>query len=378
MNIIKKIFFACLIIFLMSLLLWRVYNLAFKKAPAPIVDTKPKDTTPAPVKTTSTISAVSDEAVLAPVLSPDKNYIKYYSKGTGKVYQINIDGQQKSVISSQGLAGLKDVLWSPDETKAITKFVGPDGQAKFYFYDYATEKGIALKNNVDQISWQINGTKIFYKYYDATSKQRTLNVSDPDGTNWSKLADISYRDIDINQIPQSGLVSFWNKPDAFTATIFESIPVISGNRKTILQGNFGADYLWSPNGNSVLLSSTDTRGGSKMQLAVMNSNGGEYKNLDLPTMVSKCVWSKDNKTAYCAFPTGIPDNAIMPNDYMDSKFTTTDTFWKVDTVTGKKDRLMDTDKISGQYDAVGLFFNADESKLFFTNKIDGKIYKINL
>jgi hypothetical protein len=379
MPIIKKIFFVCLLVFFISLLLWGVYNLSFKKTPAPVADNEPAPANvPVPAKNAPAISTVSDEAVIAPVLSPDGNYIKYYSKQTGKVYQIDLNGQNKSTVSDHGLSGLQDVLWSPDQTKAIHKFIGPDGQAQFSFYDYGTQKSTPLKSNVDQISWATNSNKIFYKYYDASTKGRTLNISDPDGSNWNKLADINYRDISIDQIPQSGLVSFWNKPDAFTGTIFQSMPIISGDTKTILQGKFGADYLWSPDGNNVLVSNTDVRGGSKMQLAVMNSNGGEFKNLDLPTMVSKCAWSKDNKTVYCAFPTGIPDSAIMPNDYLANKFNTTDTFWKIDTVTGKKDRPLEANQITGQYDAAQLFFNTDESQLFFVNKGDGKIMRIDL
>jgi hypothetical protein len=68
----------------------------------------------------------------------------------------------------------------------------------------------------------------------------------------------------------------------------------------------------------------------------------------------------------------------MPNDYLANKFNTTDTFWKIDTVTGKKDRPLEANQITGQYDAAQLFFNTDESQLFFVNKGDGKIMRIDL
>jgi hypothetical protein len=154
--------------------------------------------------------------------------------------------------------------------------------------------------------------------------------------------------------------------------------LLFGERKAIFRGKFGADYLWNKDGSLVLVSNVDTRAGSKMQLAVMNYNGGEYRNLDAPTFVSKCVWSRDGKTVYYSLPGNIPSGAILPNEYDEGKFQTADTFWKIDITDGKKTRIVEAVDIKGSYDATDLFLNSDESFLFFTNKTDGKIYRIML
>ncbi|HAT75124.1 MAG TPA: hypothetical protein DCS28_03745, partial [Candidatus Moranbacteria bacterium] len=229
-----------------------------------------------------------------------------------------------------------------------------------------------------EIAWQNTGNRIFYKYYDSKTKKRSLNISDPDGSNWTKLADIAFRDISIAQIPQSGSVSFWNKPDSFFETIFKSVPLVGGEEKEIMKGLFGADYLWNNNGSYVLISHSDAKGGNKIQLSIANSNGGEFKNLNMPTLVSKCVWMKDNKNILCALPGEIPAGAIMPNDYNQEKFRTADTFWKINTTTGEKARVIELEKITAKYDATNLFLNNDESILFFVNKTDGKLYRITL
>jgi hypothetical protein len=111
---------------------------------------------------------------------------------------------------------------------------------------------------------------------------------------------------------------------------------------------------------------------------VINDQGGEYKNLEIPTLVSKCVWSKNNKIVYFALPSSLPDNILMPNDYDAKKFTTTDTFWKVDVTTGKKDRMIELEKMQGSYDASNLFLSPDEGNLFFINRIDDKLYKVKM
>jgi hypothetical protein len=380
MSILKKIFFLSLILLFLSLLLWGVYNLSFKK-PAIIQseNTPKKEEVPVtPIqKNDAKITAISDEAVIAPVYISEENAIKYYSK-TGQTYKIDTDGNGKSIISPTELPGLVDVMWSPDKTKAITKFMDTDGQAQFYYYDYSTQIGVPVKKNVDEIAWQYSGNKIFYKFYDPVTKKRTLNVSDPDGSNWTKLADIDYRNISIAQIPKSGLVSFWNRADSYAQTIFQTIPLISGEKKTVYGEKFGADYLWSNDGNLVAVSSADQRAGTKMQLGVINYNGGEYRNLDIPTFASKCVWSRDSKTIYYSLPGNMPAQAILPNEYMEGNFKTADTFWKVNVADGKKTRILETTDIKDSYDASNLFLNDDESALFFTNKNDGKFYKLDL
>jgi len=380
MNILKKIFLLSIVILFLSLLLWGVYNLSFKKPDVATQNNAPKETEEAPlapVKDALKIKALSSEAAIAPVYIFEENTIKYFTPG-GQVHRIDPDGSGKSVLSAKELPGLSDVIWSPDQTKAIAKFVETDGQTQFYYYDYLTQTNTPIKKNVDEIAWQTSGNRIFYKYYDQKTKKRSLNISDPDGSNWTKLADIDYRNISIAQIPKSGLVSFWNKPDSYTQTTLETIPLITGERKMIYKEKFGADYLWSKDGNLVLISSVDVRAGSKIQLAVMNYNGGEYRNLDIPTFVSKCAWSQDGKTIYYTLPGNIPSSAILPNEYMEGKFKTTDTFWKVNVTDGKKTRLLEAADIKDPYDATNLFLSADESVLFFTNKNDSKIYRIEL
>lgn len=378
MPILKKTFFISLLIFFATLLFWGVYNLAFKK------DT-PDKTTPKSIipeislpKVEPEIAAVSDEAVLPPALTPDGDYIKYYSQKSGKVYQISLDGKEKTIISDQELSGINDTLWSPDKTKVITKFVKSINEVQFYYYDYTTRKGVGIKKNIDDVIWDYAGNKILYKYYSPDTKERSLNIADPDGTNWKKLADLTYRYVSIASVPKSGLVSFWNKPDSFMETTLETVSAIGGEKKTIYTGKFGADYLWSPDGNYLLVSHVSERSGENMQLGVMNYNGGEYKNLNAPTFVSKCAWAKNSQTVYCALPGSMPDAAILPNEYMEKKFFTADTFWKIDTQNGKMDRIVEPEKITGRFDATGLFLNSDESMLFFVNRTDGKLYRINL
>jgi hypothetical protein len=378
MTLSKKIFIGSTAALAVLLIFWGIYSFSFKKTSVP--QPAPADETTEPVaeepKDSKKIIAISEEAVLAPVLTPEKTAIKYYSKIDGKVYQVSLDGSNKKTINTKELSELVSVAWSPDTSKVITHFEN-GGKNKFYYYDYAKGQGVQLKDNLDTVSWQSNA-KILYKYFDPKTKERTLNISDPDGSNWNKITDLNFRNLSLAPIPKTGLISFWNSPDAFSPTTFQSTPLIGGEKKTLFSEKFGADYLWSPDGNFVLISSSPDKASSKVQLATANDRGGEYRNLSIPTFISKAVWSRDNKTVYYALPGNIPANSILPNDYLEKKFVSVDTFWKVNTVTGEKTRTADLDKIGGQYDATNLFLNSDESLLFFINRTDGKLYRLEL
>lgn len=375
MSLSKKIFLASLIIFLTVLLFWGIYVLSFKKDAG--------QTTAAPSATgfsfglTEKMSAVSDEKMSFPALSEDGTAINFYSPDSGKISQIGLNGKSGTSISNKAWSNLSGLFWSPGKTKAIIKSAGNGSQPQFSYFDLTENKEKMLKSNLDMVVWQ-NDSKILYKYYDPTSKERSLNIADPDGANWKKIADLEFQNVFIAPIPKTGFITYWNRAGAQEETQLISVPIIGGEKKTLFKGKFGADYLWNSNGSKILMSHSDAKGGNKMELAVLDDKGENYRSLEIPTFITKCAWSSDNKTIYYALPGNIPDGSILPDDYTSGKLNTTDTFWKIDTASGKKERIVDLDKIKGQIDAKDLFFNEDESFLFFANKIDGKLYRINL
>lgn len=145
-----------------------------------------------------------------------------------------------------------------------------------------------------------------------------------------------------------------------------------------MKDKYGADFLWSPDGKQAIASCSDRKGGHRTELYLMNSEGGQLQSLMLPTFASKCAWSANAVNIFCALPGNIADSAILPNDWQENKIQTADTFWKMDVTTGKKERLTDPEKISGSFDVLNPFLSQDEKILFFVNKTDGKLYKVQL
>jgi len=377
----KKVFIISLVLLVVVLFFLGIYNFAFKKS-TPIVAQPATQENPTDVKkitdqeTPEKISVISSQPVLGPFFDKKSGTISYYSAKDGTVWTVNADGSGEKQIVSKTLDGLKNVLWSPDHSKVLTTFE-KNGQQSFYQYDYNTNKGTQLKNGLDTVAWDNTGAKIFYKYYDSTTQKRSINIADPDGSGWQKIADTEFKNVSISPVPSTSNVSFWNFPNADEETQLTIVGAVGGEPNVILKGKFGADYLWSPDGTQALVSSLASNDSKMTTLGLVTVNG-QYHDLAIPTIVSKCVWSNDGKSIYYALPGAIPDNARMPNDYQDNKFMTDDTFWKIDITTGEKSRLINASEINGKYDSSDLFLSATESDLYFINRSDQKLYKIKL
>lgn len=389
MPIAKKALLASTFCLIFSLLIWGSYLLAFKKDKSgekPLSfetiledeDIKEKER-----DSSEKIILMTEEAVISPTLSADGKKIFYHAKNGG-IFEIDLNGKNKKPLAETKLENLEDILWSPDKKTAIFK-TKLDQDSTFWLKNLepleessSLEEESQLKNNLDNVAWKGDSKKIFYKFFDPQTKERTLNISDPNGNNWEKISDVSHREMKISDIPQSGNISIWNQPNAFQETSLEIFSLISKEKTVIFKEKFGADYLWDPAGEKILVSHSDSKGGGKVQLATLNRNGGEYKNLGFPTLVSKCVWGKNGITAYCAMPSGIPESSILPNDYLEKKFNTIDTFWRINTQNGEKERIIEPAEIMEKLDAEKMFLNLEESFLFFVNRIDGKLYRLSI
>ena len=389
----KKIFAISTLVLVLLVGAIFVYNFAFKKPAAPTAAPKTADegkagpaspsastskTQPAAGQAGAAISAISDGAIFGATLALDGNSIYYFTGDNGQLNQIDTAGKLEKVVSTENFQNIEQIIWNKPENKAIIERGDGPNKSKFLLLDLAQKTVTPLKDDTDSIAWSELGDKIVYKYYDPATKKRTLNISDPDGTNWKKIADIVFFGVSINPVPGSSAISFWPSPDAFTTTSANLINFSGGNQKEILKDRFGTDLLWSPDGKSAAVSYTDQKGGHKTDLAIMNSDGGQFQSLNFPTFAKKCAWSADSKFLYCAMPGNIPDAAVLPNDWQEGKIQTADTFWKVEPATGKMSRLIDAAKIGGAFDVLSPFLSRDEKTLFFTNKADGKLYKLSL
>jgi hypothetical protein len=391
----KKIFAISTLLLVLVVGAIFIYNFAFKKTTPVASETTPEKTssegtvtaTQTPAKKTadsgktsnSSVSAVSDEPVFGATLSPDGSSLYYFLSDNGQLNQVDLDGKLSKVISTEKFSNIKKIIWNKTENATIVKTETSPGKNKFLYFDIAGKKVSVLKENTDSVAWSSSGDKIIYKFYDPKTKKRTISTADPDGKNWRDISEFDYQSVEISALSGSSSdISFWPSPNAFTQTSVNLISFGGENKREILKDKFGVDVLWSPDGSRAVVSFADQKGGHKSDLAIMNSQGGQFQSFGFSTFASKCTWSSDSKYLFCALPGNISESAILPNDWLEGKVSTVDTFWKIEVSTGKKERLVDPEKIGGTYDALNPFLSKDEKVLFFVNKADGKLYKLAL
>jgi hypothetical protein len=375
MAIIKKIFIISTVFLLVLVVFFGIYIFAFKKDDVEKIKTVDEENNFELVDLVSEkMVNITSDSVLAAAIGPGGETIRYYDGVSGRAWTMTLRGTNREVLDSEVMGVPKNVTWSNDGVSAILTYENGD----IYIYNHATKSNHKLRPGMDSVTWAGISGKILYKYYDDSAKERSLNIANADGSNWKKLADIPYRYVDFTQIPSSILAAFWPQRDRDVQSVLHTVSTINiDDVKEVFGDRIGADYLFSPNGKKALVSSV-SMDGKNVTLGVINANGTEYTDLLVPTIVDKVVWSYDSESIYYALPNNVPENVVWPNDYDAGLFTTQDTFFKSDISTGKKTRIIELEEITESVDARQLFLSPSEDALYFINKKNNLLYRLNL
>lgn len=374
----KKVFYVSLCVFILVGIFLVAYNFVFRhNVTDPIAD-------PSKVPVAEEDAKVQKIAALAPVLNEEvlgasvgnDGHLYYFSLTDKTLKKATLEGKNKTVLLSNLPGFIDRLVWAPQKDKVLVLIRNSTGTSIWHMADLTTKTLVPLRPEMSRLTWNNLGDKIFYLFTDPKSGERSLNTASPDGSNWKELTRLGKNDFYISAIPKSTFVSFWSRPNALEETTFETIGLSGENRKQLLADKKGADYLWSPTGKSVVVSSSGEPEG--LMLSSMNASGGELRSLSIPTLVSKVVWNKGSDTIYYALPGNLPSASLLPNDYWSQPLYTQDTFWKMDLSTGKKTRLVDLEDLTESFDSMDLVLSPNEDILFFTDRKTRKLYRIDL
>ena len=367
-------------IFCILLIFWGVYNFGFKNNPNIATVSEPgtiiKESSPLSIFTASThISPVLQERVLS--ATTDGRSLLFYSLDKQAFQRSTLDGKDQETRLSD-LPGIPTrIVWSPSREKVLVQIKFSDGASLWHTADLTLKTLSPLKPEMSRVVWDNTGSKIFYQYTDPKTNERTLNIASPDGKDWKNITSLGNKDFFLSPVPASVLVSFWQRPGAREKGSLNTIALTGGAPKVILLDRLGADFLWSPAGDRVLMSTTDSSHPEKSILSLMNASGGELRTLEnAASFIGKTTWSKNGHTLYYALPGSLPESAILPNDYYEKNLHSQDSFWRMNTDTNKAERLVDLKDLTEAYDASDLFLSFKEDALYFIERKNQKLYKI--
>ncbi len=338
-------------------------KLAFEESQTPVV--------PEPLK----ITEVIDDRVSFPSLSLEERGIFYFSLTGGRLYRTQLDTKEKrELFPLARFENMDSVIWSPLFNRAIISY---RSFPKEYLLDdleylempvtkevldFSSQSSVRLNKNIEDVMWTPSGDRIVYHYLDEEQDLSVISIADHDGGNWRNLKELTitpYSKVLRLVKCYSNRVLFVSFSDDGSEFTLYSLDLFSGEQTRIID-----KIRWakpSPDGRSILVEAMEN--GNLIHF-VMDLDRRTREILDIDTLINKCVWSNDNTTIYYA----LGDNV---------NYLVSDSFWKLNTVTGQKTQLTNLD-LDSPIDASDLFLSQDEKTLFFKNNIDGKLYSLAL
>lgn len=319
------------------------------------------------------LQRLSDSPAVSPSINEEKNTIKYLAKDTGKMWQSALDGSDKKEIPFVSLKGLVKTFWSEDQEKFINIYVSALGTQRFYYE--LPRKIEPLNSSIKWLDYSKTENKIAYHYEDIAQNVNVIAIANPDGSSSQSVINTRLKDAQLKWITKDN-IAVSTAPSGLAQNILYNLNVPKRQLTRVLSGIFGLTSLWSPDGSGFVFSQTDEKG-YNLRLSSAKSNGSAIQQTDIKTLPEKCVFSQDNENIYCAEPRIIPEDAIMPDDYYKKTFSSNDALWKVNINTGRRDFLYEFQE-NIDFDLNNLTLAKDEKYLYFINRNDGLLYRLEL
>ena len=316
--------------------------------------------------------------MLSPTLAADRQSLYYYNEDDGELYMSDLDGSNQRAITSANFKDVWDVKWSANKDKAIITF-STDGKDKQYaYFDLNTQDFVKYDKKYQGVTLAPNGDKIAYLYRDEEKGLSNISVADLDTQNYTKL--LAYPDPNVN------IDWFENDYVSFTPTNtgFEEGKVGVASKdgeslRMIVGEKYGVSTKYSPDGSQFIFTQADAKNPRVLNLNVIDSQGlSNAQYLGVDTLTEKCAWGYDNKTVFCGVPDFYVGSFIMPNDYFNGNFVTTDSFYKINTETKSAELISSAAELGADYDVYDPSLSSDGKVFYFTDRKDNQLHALTI
>jgi len=293
--------------------------------------------------------------------------VQYYLNQKGELIQIQ-DVNKEQVVSTTGNFGTPVYLkQNADGSKAVVYF----DSGKFVIFDSKTKVWSELDSGISDVTFSPSGKNIAFlkpsgvniSLYtrDITSTKKTLTL----------VATLAIQDFNLIW-PDANKIFLVSKPsDKYNGEIW----YFDLQQKTInkFDSGIGLSVLFSyPYDYGMKFVSQDR---SIMAVSIINKSGKKLADMPFSTLSTKCAFSFDSKSVYCAVPeTFNKDGFILPDDYLKGGLYTKDAIYKIDLTSAEITRIIDSS--TALIDAVNLRLSGNS--LYFINRYNNQLYRFNL
>ena len=329
---------------------------------------------------TATTTLVSDTSTTTLLRA---TMVRYMDRATGNVYDTRVDTMKQTRLSNTTIPKVYEAMWGNGAETVLARYLKEDNATIETFIGKVLPagedggvgaiRGSFLPNNIFAATLSPDKSKLFYM---TKGSAGATGISVPLSGEKETI---------LFAFPFSEWLAQWATEENIFLTTKASFDVpgylysISSKKQggliKIFGGVNGLTTLVNGDGTRVLYSAS-TRGGFLLYL--YDTKSAESKSVFLPTLPEKCVWAKDDVSAYCAIPPSVP-RAEYPDAWYQGSVSFSDVFWKIDTATGAAFFLANPKEFgAGNIDAVNPFLSDDERYLFFTNKKDMSLWVLEL
>ncbi len=346
--------------------------------------TQTPDTT-SPSKTTPTTKNTKAKVVVKPV-APATEFMttaRYIEKAKGIIYETFADKIEERKFSNPTIPKIHDAYFGNNGESILMRHLKPDEETIETFIgslpkEYLgadttgnnTVKGLFLPDNIKDISVSTDTYKVFYLFekedniigtiLDLKSNQKT-QIFDSPFTEW------------LSSFGGNKEITLSTKPSATTPGFTYEINTDKKELNKVIGGINGLTTLISPNGKLILYA------GSNLSLNIYHTDTRNVDTTTLNTLPEKCSWNKNSDAIYCAVPRTI-NAGIYPDSWYKGETSFSDQIWKMDLKTGNTTLLVDPVLVQNGEDVDGIKLAVDdgENYLFFVNKKDSFLWKLDL
>lgn len=294
--------------------------------------------------------------------SSTREVLRYIERGTGHIYEIELDSGKKERISSNTFGKTVRAVFSPDGSKAVIQTESGDSLSNTLI-NIGSEETESLPQNIDNLF--ISNDSIFYT--ETTEKGSTayqLNFGGAANPIW--------------QIPFTDIRVFWeegkdivvNRP---SPNFKSSAYLVDENGWNILiEPQYQLNLATDTSGENILYSYFDTKKG--MVTLSLPSSRPE----GLLAIPEKCIYMTTKESFWCAMSPLLGGQEGI-TDWYSGAISTNDTIWSNWKEPGSTQSIARLDVMSGfNIDVTNLTANKSETKLFFINKIDGSLWMYSI